>query len=204
MTKKTSQKTQSVRLIPIIVLFVIVALGGFFAYQFLISPQLKDLPEQNQASYKQQQDQEALPQLSQNIQQQATAQLYFDGSSENQVGQLISLNLFVKSPDEFDAVELVVHYPPDKLENVVFDPADNYLTYARQKIDSTAGRVSLMVLRSPDVQLGSEVVKLGTLTARTKEAGQVELVFDKNKTLVAAFKGQNILESAVDFILQIE
>lgn len=124
--------------------------------------------------------------------------LYFQTDKKTyQQGEAFNLVVYVQAKGEVvDGVEFVLNYDPKLVKVGQLKTGSFFSLYPQKKVDSQKGQVRLIALQKPNEnkKLNQEIVISLTVTALQK--GTVKFNFIKNRSHIAAYGGQDLLEEA--------
>lgn len=121
------------------------------------------------------------------------------------VGESFNLEVLVNAQGEkVDGAEFLLAYDSKTIEISNLNPGTFFSLYPQKTIDSQNGTVRVIALEKPseDKVLNEEVV--ATLTVKTLVKGKATFNFETDKTHIAGYGGQELLQKADSLTITIE
>ena len=150
------------------------------------------------------QEEKLIPEIPQ-LDKSSSIYLQSDNSSYSR-GETFNINVIVSSSkrDIADGVEFVLTYDPEiiQIQEIIQGPF--FSIYPLKQIDNEKGEVKVMALQGANENkpLNEEIIV--TLSIAPLQSGQTDFDFIKDKTHIAGYGGQDLLENIVGLSLEIE
>jgi len=132
--------------------------------------------------------------------------LYLKSEKENlTVGEMINLEVMIQSKGEtVDGVEFVLAYNPELINIGEPIPGAFFSLYPLMEVNPDKGTVRIIALRSPDESNSLNEAVLVTLPVSVLKKGRGEFKFDREKSHIVAYAGQEILQDLGSLTLSID
>jgi len=132
--------------------------------------------------------------------------LYLEIEKENlTVGEMIDLKVVIQGEGEtVDGVEFVLAYNPKLISIGDPIPGSFFSLYPLTEVNPDKGTVRIIALRAPDENNSLSEAVLVTLPVSVLKKGREEFKFDKEKSHIIGYAGQEILQEVGSLTLNIE
>ncbi len=120
-----------------------------------------------------------------------------EGKEEYGVGESFNLQVWVNAQEKVvDGAEFLLNYDPNLVEIGELIPGAFFSLYPQKKVDKEKGTIRVIALQAPDENKKLDQEILINIPVNPKQKGTVAFSFDKTKTYIAGYGGQELLKEA--------
>ncbi len=176
----------------ILTLTILVAVGGVGGYLFTA-----------QKNSKQNKQTELV--LSEKTQVERKASFYLKTDKQTFTeGEFFNLVIIVKAEAQvIDGAEFLLNYDPSLVKLGEPIPGTFFSVYPQKKVDNEKGTVKVIALQPPGESKSLKEEIMVTLPITVLQKGKAVFEFDKSKTHIAGYGGQELLEESVSLSISI-
>ncbi|MEA2056818.1 MAG: cohesin domain-containing protein [Patescibacteria group bacterium] len=216
-TNNVSPDTKKLLKIVAGLTIILVAVGGYLAYQ---QTKLKNQQANQEVSEKKNLDnkktgladvdiasdgsetlpvgsKEALPPIEEEEQQASSnANLSITSSKASyQVGETFTAEVKLASAVVPEGVEFVLNYDPQLLSNVALEKGTVFSTYLKTNVYPDKGKIKVVIIKNPGENITLQPsTTLVTISGQTAQAGSLALSLEESEAIVAVAGGKNVLQ----------
>jgi hypothetical protein len=121
------------------------------------------------------------------------------------VGKKYNLSVYVSGKKEvIDGVEFLLKYNPQKVELTFNKKGDFFSNYLKTDVNNETGEARIVAVQDVSTEKSLEEELVASFNFNPLEDGDITFQFDKEKSHVAAYGGQDLLGSSETLLIEVK